>query len=53
MQKLIDSGYSEAERLTILKGGFKTHENLKNLEITGKRKNYKKRAAREKKKKKS
>ena len=40
MQKLKESGYTEVERFYILKGGMKTHENLKRLESEGKRDYY-------------
>ena len=37
MQKLKSSQYSENERLTILKGGISTYENIRRLEEEGKR----------------
>ena len=39
-QKLKDSGYSEEDRLSIIEGGFKTHENILKLEAAGKRDYY-------------
>ena len=39
-QKLKNSGYNEKERLNIIKGGIKTHQNLKDLEKVGKRNYY-------------
>ena len=47
-QKLKNSGYNEKERLNIIKGGLKTHENLKELERNGKRNYYRSPPEREK-----